>query len=115
MARQGAQKRIRGYCLLLPDFQVEQAFGILLDVDVDGKVSIDVSHLVLVSLGHTGHQVLDNRLDGSESSNVLSLAMVDFNLNERLPCLVFPKRKGDGDVGEIFGEFACATRILSVP
>jgi hypothetical protein len=35
-------------------------------------MGIDVSHLVFVSLGNTGDQVLDNGLDGSESRDVLS-------------------------------------------
>ena len=54
----------------LPDLHMVEAI-VLLDVDVDGKMGIDVSHLVFVSLGDAGDQVLDDRLDGSESCDVL--------------------------------------------
>lgn len=53
-----------------------------LDVDVDGKVSIHVSHLVLVALGDTGDQVVNDRLDGSEGSDVLSGAVVNLDLDD---------------------------------
>lgn len=53
-----------------------------LNVDVDGKVSIYVSHLVLVALGDTNDQVVDERLDGSESGDVLSGTMMDGELDD---------------------------------
>lgn len=84
-----------------------QAFGVLLDVDVDGKMSINVSHLVFISLCDSGDQVLDDRFDSAKGSDVLSRAVVDFNLDELLAILALGKRESDGDVGEIFGEFAC--------
>lgn len=52
------------------------------DVNVDGEMGIDISHLVSVTLGNTGNQVLDKRLDGTESSNVLSLTVVDRDLDK---------------------------------
>lgn len=58
--------------LRVPDLQVEKSFVVLFDIDVDGEMGIDVSHLVLVALGHTSHQVLDDGLDGSQGSDILS-------------------------------------------
>ena len=87
-----------------------QSLGILLNVDIDGKVSVDVSHLVFVALCDTSNQVLDDRLDGSEGCDVLSRAMVDFDLNELLAFLALGKGEGNGDVREILGEFACRVR-----
>lgn len=43
---------------------------VLLNVDVDGEMGIDVSHLVFVSLGNAGDQVLDDRLDSSKSCDI---------------------------------------------
>lgn len=95
-----------------------EAFGVLLNVDVDGKMSIDVSHLVLVSPGDTGHQVLDDGLDGSEGSDILSRSVVDFDLDDLLALMVLGEGEGDGDVREILGQFAyretpkdCQSRI----
>lgn len=38
---------------------------IFLDVDVDGEMSIDVTHFVFVALGHADDEVVDKRLDCS--------------------------------------------------
>lgn len=83
-----------------------EAFSVLLNVDIDGKMGIDVSHLVLVSLGDASHQVLDDGLDGSEGSDILSRSVVDFDLDDLLALLVLGEREGDGDVREILGELA---------
>jgi hypothetical protein len=63
---------------------------------------IDISHLVLVSFRHASNQVLDDRLDGAEGSNILARAVVDFDLNYVLTFGVLGEREGDCDVGEIF-------------
>lgn len=71
-------------------------------------MSVDVSHLVLVALGHTGDQVVDDRLDSSEGSDILSGAVVDLDLDSLLAVdLVFGEGECDGDVGEIFRQFSC--------
>lgn len=97
----------------LPDFNSLYSIGVLLDVDVDRKVSIDVSHLVLVTLGHASDQVVDDRLDGSEGSDVLSRAMVDFDSDclQSLLGLLLGQGECYGDVREIFCEFACTTTL----
>lgn len=40
--------------VFIPDLQVVETLIVLLDVDVDGEMGIDVSHLVLVALGDAG-------------------------------------------------------------
>lgn len=85
---------------------MEQSLVVLLNVDVDGEMGIDVSHLVFVTLGHADDKVLDDGLDGSEGSDVLSGAMVDFDSHQLLTLLVLGDREGDRNVGKIFGEFS---------
>lgn len=69
-------------------------------------MGVDVSHLVLVTLGHANHQVLDDGLDSSQSSDVFPRAMVDFDLNELLSGLVLAEGECDSDVGEILCQFS---------
>ena len=82
----------------LPDFQIVQSLRVLLNVDVDGKVSVDISHLIFVTLGDAGHQVLNDGLDGSESGDVLSRAMVNLDLNELLAFFALGNGEGNGNV-----------------
>lgn len=44
---------------------------------VDGEMRVNKSHLVEEALGDTGDHVLDQRLDGSETSDVLSGTVPD--------------------------------------
>ena len=75
---------------------------ILLDVDIDGEVGIDISHLIFESLCHADDQVVDDRLDGAQGCDILARAVVDFDEN-----FVFGReREADSEVGEIFYEFA---------
>ena len=51
---------------VIPDLNVpETSLAVLLQVDVDGEMRVYVTHLVLVPLGDTGNQVVDDRFDGS--------------------------------------------------
>ena len=70
------------------------------DVDVDGEMRVDVSHLVLVTLGDTSDQVSNERLDSSESSNVLSVTVV----NSDLDGLVGELGEGDINMSKVLGE-----------
>lgn len=54
---------------------------VLNEVDVDGEMGVDVSHLVLVTSGDTGDHVVDEGLDGSQSSDVLSVTIEDGDLD----------------------------------
>jgi hypothetical protein len=57
---------------------------VLLDVDVDGEMGVDVAHLVLVALGDTDDQVVDEGADGAEGSDALARAVVELDLDEVL-------------------------------
>ena len=92
----------------LPDLNGLAAVVTLLDVDVDGEMGIHISHLVLVALGDTRDQVVDDGLDGSQRSDILAASVVDFNADRLRAVLVllFGQGESDGDVREVLGEFA---------
>lgn len=76
--------------------------------DVDREMGVHVSHLVLVTLGDTGDHVGDQRLDSSQSSNVLSVTMVDKNLDRSVVNLF----EVNVDVLQVLGEFTSGTSDL---
>ena len=53
---------------------------------------IDISHLVLVTSSDTSDHVVNKRLDSSQSSNVLSVTVVDSDLDQSVVDL------GEGDI-----------------
>jgi hypothetical protein len=86
-----------------PDLDLEKTSLILLrQVDVDGKMGVDVSHLVLESLGHTSDHVVDERSDGSEGSDVLARAMVEFDVDD----VLLRMRESDSQVTQVLGELS---------
>ena len=88
----------------VPDLNLEQV-GLLalLDVDVDGEMRIDVAHLVLESLSNTNDQVVDEGSDGSESSDVLAVSVVDLDADDTR----LEHGEGDRQVAEVLDELAC--------
>lgn len=87
----------------VPDLDLEVAsLGVLLNVDVDGEMGIDVAHLVLEALGDTDDQVVDDGADGTESGNVLAVAMVNLETDDAL----LDDGEVDGDVAEVLNELA---------
>jgi hypothetical protein len=80
--------------------------GVLLNVHVDGKMSVDVAHLVLEALGDTDNEVVDDGADGAEGSDTLARAVVHLNGDD----VLLGAAEGDGDVGEVLGELACRLR-----
>jgi hypothetical protein len=61
----------------VPDLDlVKASLLVLIDVDIDWEMGVDVSHLVLESLGDTDDQVVDESADCSEGSNILARAVV---------------------------------------
>ena len=64
----------------IPDLNLGLAI-IVFDVDINRKMRIDVSHLVLVPLGDTCYHVLDEGLDGPEGGDILSESVVKVDLN----------------------------------
>ena len=66
---------------------------------------VDVSHLVFESLSDTDDQVVDKSSDGSEGCDVLSGAMVQFNVDN----ILLGVREIDCQVVEILRKFACSS------
>lgn len=87
----------------IPDLNVELAgLIVLLDVDVDGKMGVDVAHLVLEALGDTDDQVVDDGADGTEGGDALADTVVHLNRDD----ILLGAAEGDGDVGEVLDELA---------
>jgi len=64
----------------LPDLDLRRTSRrVLLNVDIDGEMGVHVTHLVLVSLGDTGDQVVDERLDGTKGGNILPDTVVELD------------------------------------
>ena len=59
----------------------------LRDCAVDGEVSVDGPHLVLVTVGHTLDQVLDVRADGAHGCQLLLAAEPFLNLGRMELCV----------------------------
>jgi hypothetical protein len=85
----------------IPDLNLLLAVDFV-DVDVDWEMGVDVSHLVLVSLGDTDDEVLDERLDGAESSDILAVSVVELDLNN----IRLWFGESDVDVLEVLGELS---------
>jgi len=94
----------------------------LLNVDVDREMCVDITHLVLVAPSHTSDQVLDNSLDGTEGSNILSDTMVELNGdgvgrtrnegNRKMLEVLYElsTRSGDGDEPRLDSDGDCEIR-----
>ena len=96
----------------IPDLDVDVAsLVVLLDVDVDGKVSVDVSHLVLVALRYADDQVVDVGTDGSEGGDVLAGAVVDLDVDDILLGL----GEVDSQVAQVLGKLASGTLDGDIP
>lgn len=76
-----------------------------LNVDVDGEVSVDVTHLVLEATGNADHQVVNDGADGTEGSNTLAGTVVQLDGDN----VLLGAAEGDGNVGEILDELAAGT------
>ena len=57
---------------------------VLLEIDVDGEMGVDISHLVQVSLGDANDHVVDQRSDSAEGSDVFSDSMVQLDVDNTL-------------------------------
>lgn len=95
----------------IPDLNVVLAsLGVLLDVDVDGKVSIHVTHLVLEALGDTDDQIVDDGADGTEGSDTLAGTVVHLDRDN----ILLRAAEGNGNVREVLNELACRSKDVSV-
>ena len=100
----GEEETACAWGINIPDLDVEvTGLVVLLDVDVDGKVSVDVSHLVLVALRYTDDQVVDVGSDSSEGGDVLARAVVDLNADYVLLGL----REVDSQMAQVLRKLAC--------
>lgn len=85
------------------DLHLEQTgLLVLVQVDVDGEMGVDVAHLVLESLGDTGDQVLDDGADGSESGDILTVAVMNLDGDG----VLLGVAEVDSQVTEVLGELA---------
>jgi hypothetical protein len=65
----------------VPNLHLVQArFRVTFNVDIDGEMRVNVSHFIPKSTRNTDDQVVDQRLDGSKSSHVLSCAMMELDI-----------------------------------
>jgi len=88
----------------IPDLNlVEASLAVLVDVDVDWEMCVDVTHLVLVALGDTDDHVVDESADGTEGSDTLAVAVVEFDGDE----VLLWEGETDGQVTEVLNELAC--------
>ncbi len=89
---------------VIPDLDLEVArLAVLLDVDVDGEMGIDVAHLVLEALCHADYQVVDERANCAEGSDVLARAVVDLDVDD----VLLGQGEVDGQMAQALGELAC--------
>jgi hypothetical protein len=88
----------------IPDLNLVQASVLaLLKVDVDWEMGVDVAHLVLVALGNTNDEVVDQGSDCSEGSDILSCAVVELDVDDAGGGM----RERDGKMAQVLCEFAC--------
>lgn len=80
--------------------------AVLLKVDVNGKMGVDVAHLVFEAFGDTDHQVVEDRADGTEGSNGLAVTVVDLDLDD----VLLGALERNGQVGQILDQLACVPR-----
>jgi hypothetical protein len=90
----------------LPDLNLEKtSLVVLIYVDVDGEMCVDESHLVLESFCDTNDQVVDERADSSEGSDVLSGTVVQFNIDD----ILLGVGEVDRQMAEVLTELACSS------
>jgi hypothetical protein len=89
--------------LYIPDLNLEDtSLAVLLNVHVDGKMGVDVTHLVQESAGNTDDQIVDEGTDSAEGSNTLANAVMQLDGNGAL----VGAAEGHGDVRKVLGKLA---------
>lgn len=61
---------------------IKPALRILLDIDIYGKMGIDISHLVLEALSNADNQVVDDCFDRSECCDILAGTVMQFDIDD---------------------------------
>lgn len=73
---------------------------------------VDVAHLVFVTFCDADYEVVDNRLDSAEGSDIFAVAVVNFNVDG----FFRGEREGNGQVRKVLYKFPCdVKRYVSVP
>ena len=92
-----------GWVYCLPYLHLPQPrLAILVQIHIDREMGVDISHLVFETFRDADDEVVDEGADGAEGGDVLAGAVVHFDVDD-----VFLRvREGDGDVAEVFDEFA---------
>ena len=80
----------------------QPCLGALVQVDVDGKVGVDVAHLVLEALGDADDEVVDEGADGAQCCHVFAGAVVHFDPDD----VLLRVREADAEMAQVLGEFA---------
>lgn len=91
-----------GFAVDLPDLDLVDALRVLVQVDVDGEMGVNVSHLVLEALGDTDDQVVQDGADSTEGGDVLADAVVDVDGDD----VGLGLGEADGDVGQVLDQLA---------
>ena len=87
----------------IPNLNIPQPrIRVLVQVDVDGKVSVHVSHLVLEALGHADDEVVDECADGAEGSDIFAAPVVELDVYE----VLLGVGEADVQVAEVLDELA---------
>jgi len=61
---------------------VQAGLTVLLEIDVEGEMGVDVSHLVLVALGDADDEVVDQSSNCAESGDIFPCAVVEFDVDD---------------------------------
>lgn len=86
-----------------PDLNLPQArLLVLLQVHVDGKMGVDVAHLVLKALGDADDEVVDKTANRAQRGDVLARAMVQLDVDDVLARV----REGNREMAEVFHQLA---------
>jgi hypothetical protein len=68
--------------IVIPDFNlIKSSLFVLIDVDVDGEMGVNVTHLVFVAFGDANDEIVYDCADCTESSDILARAMVEFDVD----------------------------------
>ena len=79
--------------------------AVVVNNNVDGKMGIYVTHLVLETLGDTSDHVVDDGANSADASNVLAVAVVD----NKLELLLTIELDLHVKMTEVLGELAAGT------
>lgn len=90
-------------CINSPNLHLPKiGLSILIQVDIDGKMGVDIAHLVLEALGDADDEVVDEGAHGAQGRDVLAVAVVHLDVDDVLRRV----READAQVAQVLAEFA---------